>query len=251
MPRPTFQGTVFALLVVATLGAFAITQRLKSAPPPVERVYYPAWISPNEDGRKDVATLRFRLPGRGAGTVQVVDEGERLVRTLAPERPLRAGRHAYPWDGRTDSGARAAEGGYRLRVILSSVNRTLTALPTVTLDTTPPRPEIVAVTPRNLIPGRSPQRSRARIRFRGPTDPAPLFDVVRVDGRRPREVGRFTGRRFRETAVWDGRLRGVPAPAGDYTFRLTVQDEAGNRGSVIAAGEVVTVRSATGTGTRR
>ncbi|MEJ7717558.1 MAG: FlgD immunoglobulin-like domain containing protein [Thermoleophilaceae bacterium] len=161
MSRETLQGTVFALLVAATMAAFVITQRLKSAPPPIERVYYPAWISPNGDGLKDVVTLRFRLPKPGEATVQVVDAGEVPVRTLARDAPLAAGRHAYPWDGRTDGGAIAPEGVYRLRVDLSSEGRTLTALNGLTLDVTPPRPEIVAVTPRTLFPG-GPPGARAR-----------------------------------------------------------------------------------------
>lgn len=210
----------------------------------MERVYYPAWISPNGDGRKDVVKLRFRLPKPGEGTVQVVDAAGRPVRTLARDASLGAGPHAYPWDGRTEDGRQAPEGVYRLRVILSSEGRTLTALPPLTLDITPPRPEIVAVTPRTLFPGGPPRRTRARIRYRGPSDPAPLFTVYRVDGRRPREVGRFLARRFREIALWDGRLAGRPAAPGTYAFGLTVRDPAGNPGSVFAPGERVTVRPA-------
>lgn len=247
MSREALQGTVFALLVAATMAAFVITQRLKSAPPPIERVYYPAWISPNGDGLKDVVTLRFRLPKPGEATVQVVDAGEVPVRTLARDAPLTAGRQAYPWDGRTDGGAIAPEGVYRLRVDLSSEGRTLTALNGLTLDVTPPRPEIVAVTPRTLFPGGPPRRTRARIRFRGPSDPAPRFDVYRMDrGRRPVAAGSFIGRRFREIALWDGRLRGRPARSGTYAFRLTVRDRAGNPGSVFTPRELVTVRSSRG-----
>ena len=247
LSRENLQVAVFALLVAATMAAFVITQRLKGAPPPIERVYYPAWISPNGDGLKDAVTLRFRLPKPGEATVALVDAAEVPVRTFARDAPLAAGRHAYPWDGRADGGAVAPEGVYRLRVILSSEERTLTALNGLTLDLSPPRPEIVAVTPRTLFAGGPPRRTRARIRFRGPSDPAPRFDVHRVDpGRRPVPVGRFLGRRFREIALWDGRLRGRPARSGTYAFRLTVRDRAGNPGSVFAPRELVTVRSSRG-----
>ncbi len=237
----TLRGTAFALLAAATVGAFVITQRLKSAPPPVERVHYPAWVSPNGDGLKDVATLRFRLPRPGEGTVQVVDAEGTPVRTLARDAQLRAGPHAYPWDGRTDGGRAAPEGAYRLRVILSSERRTMTALRLLTLDVTPPRPKLVAVTPRTIIPGGPPRRTRARIRYRGPSDPAPLFTVYRMDAGRPREVARFLGPRFRQIALWDGRIAGRPAPPGTYAFRLTVCDRAGNLGSEFAPDELVTV----------
>jgi hypothetical protein len=235
------QSTVFGLLSVATAGALLLTQRLEGAPPPVERVYYPAWLSPNGDGVKDIATLRFRLPRPGTGTVQVVDADGAPVRTFARDVPLGAGRHAYPWDGRTDAGRPAPEGDYRLRVALSSEGRTLTALHLLTIDTTPPRPEIVAVTPRSIVPGGRPRRARARIRYRGPSDPAPLFTVYRLDGPAPRAAGRFLGPRFREIALWDGRLAGRRAAPGTYAFRITVRDRAGNAGSAFAPGEKVTV----------
>ena len=242
MPALSLQAVTVAVLAVATLGALLVTQRLKAAPPPIERVYYPPWISPNADGRKDVATLRFRLPEPGRGTVQVVDAAGRPVRTLAREAPLRAGRNAYPWDGRVDAGAVAPEGAYRLRVLLTSRDRTLTALNLLTLDVTPPVPEIVAVTPRSIAVGAAPRRSRARIRFRGPTDPAPLFTVYRAGAGRPRAVGRFRGARFREIAMWDGRLDGRPARPGTYVFGLSVRDPAGNPGFALAPRERVTVR---------
>jgi hypothetical protein len=244
VPRPSLQASVFAVLAAATVGAALLTQRLEAAPPPIERVYYPAWISPNGDGRKDVVTLGFRLPAAERVTVQVVDARGAPVRTLSRAAPLASGRHSYRWDGRTDGGRRAPEGAYRLRVELSSQRRTLTALHELTLDVTPPRAEILAVTPAWIAPGGPPRRSRARIRYRGPSDPTPLFTVYRLDRARPREVGRFLGPRFRAIALWDGRLGGRPAPPGTYAFRLTVRDPAGNAGSAFVPAEPVAVRPA-------
>lgn len=110
---------VFVLLLGATFAAFFAAQRLKGAPPVVEVRGLAQYFSPNGDGAKDVNRFRVRLRERGDVAVDVVDTAGDAVRRLAdgaavrPGRPLRLG-----WNGRTDSGARAADGDYRVRVTL-------------------------------------------------------------------------------------------------------------------------------------
>ena len=225
---------VFGLLVVATLAAFFVTQRLKSADPIVSRVFYQPWVSPNGDGRKDVVRMRFRLPRSDRVTASVVDERGDEVRRLADDRLLGARTHYFHWDGRTDAGRRAGDGTYRLRVSLRSQGRSLLAPRTVTVDTTPPAPRMVRVSPATIVPGGGGRRGRARMRYEGPSDPAPRFTVYRTGGDgRAREVDSFLGPRFRRSAEWDGMVgrRPRPAPNGAYAFAVTVLDEAGNRGS--------------------
>ena len=225
---------VFALLVVVTLAAFFVTQRLKSAAPIVSRVFYQPWVSPNGDGRKDVVRMRFRLPRSDRVTVAVVDAGGDEVRRLADDRPLGARTHYFHWNGRTDEGSTAGDGDYHLRVSLRSQGRSLLAPRTVTVDTAPPEPRMVKVTPATILPGDGGRRGRARLRYEGPSNPAPRFTVYRTaaDGS-AREVDSFDGPRFRRSAEWDGMVGrpARPAPDGAYAFAVTVLDEAGNRGS--------------------
>lgn len=226
---------MFALLVVATTGAFFVAQRLKRAPPPVERVYYPAFVSPNGDGRKDTASFRFALRERQRARASVVSENGTPVRRLADER-LPAGLTRIAWDGRTDAGAVAPDGRYRLRVELPSQGRALTAPRLITLDTRPPRPSLLRATPRVVVPGlpATHRRGRVRIRYTGPSDPAPEVRVFRTDRGAPREVARFAAPRFRQSAEWVPVVDGRPAPEGTYAFTVTVRDRAGNAGSAPA-----------------
>jgi flagellar hook assembly protein FlgD len=241
VPASLLVRAVFALLVAATVAAFFVTQRLKRSSPVVERVFFAQQVSPNGDGRKDSVILRFDLPEPDRVTVEVVDARGDAVRTLADDAPrgqdgarIRwSGETArVRWDGRTDAGLVAPDGIYRLRVTLREEGRSVTAPRELTLDTRPPRPAIVAVTPPTIVPGLAGRRGRVRIRFRGPQDPAPEFRVWRTDAAGPpREVARFSGPRFRETAEWDGTTRGGgQAHDGVYAFSVTVEDHAGNRG---------------------
>lgn len=248
-PEGPLVRAVFGLLVIATTAAFFITQRLKRETPVVERVFFPRYVSPNGDGRKDVVGLRFDLPEPDDVTASVVDERGDEVRRLADDRALGRGTHRFVWDGRTTEGRLAEDGDYRLRVTLRSEGRSVTAPRTLLLDTTPPAPELVAVSPPTIVPGDRGRRGRARIRYRGPQDPAPVFRVYRTDRGAPVEVARFRGPRFRETAVWDARVDGSPAPEGIYAFSVTVRDKAGNAGSAPRVLPPARGSAAEGTGT--
>lgn len=217
---------VFAVLVLATAGAFAATQALKRSEPVVKRVFFHKFLSPDGDGHKDTARLRFDLPRRDSVTVSIVDERGREVRRLAGRRELGAGTHSFVWDGRTDAGEVAADGRYRLRVVLHREGRGLTAGRSLVVLTKPPRPKLIAVTPHEIAPGARGPWGRARIRFEGRSDPAPVFRIYRTDRGRPREVARFRGTRFRRTAFWDGRIGGKPAPDGVYAVSVTVRNRA-------------------------
>jgi len=131
----------FILLVLATVGAFALAQRLKRQPLVLDKVVIgplnPAGLpsfSPNGDGLVDHAFVRFRITNDDSATIQVLDKRGRVVRTLVRDRPLPAFRNlAFRWDGRTGTGRLAPTGPYRIQVRLIGQDRTLDLNPRVRL----------------------------------------------------------------------------------------------------------------------
>lgn len=121
---------VFALLVLATLAAFAYAQRLKRDPLVLDRVSFVGApkgkkampkqaFTPNGDCRRDLMRIRFRTTISDQGTVQVIKPGGRVVVTLARDEFLkRYTFHTYYWDGRRRGGGTAHPGRYKLRVRL-------------------------------------------------------------------------------------------------------------------------------------
>ena len=250
VPSSLLVRVVFGALVLATLGAFVVTQRLKRSTPIVERVYYYVPCPPpHQDKRCSRSSfsplaappagrvrLRFYLPKRrDSVTVSVVDASGQDVRTLVDDRTLHRGFHTYTWNGRTDADTIAPDGVYRLRVTLRAEGRALTAPRTIALDTRPPRPRIVRVAPRLILPG-APELDVAQLRYKGPSNPAPLVRVWRTDLPKPRLVVAFPAPRFRQSAKWNGLLadQTTPAPDGVYELSVTVYDKAGNAGSAPA-----------------
>jgi hypothetical protein len=138
---------IFALLVVATLAAFAYAQRRKREPLILDKVTFSpllagrSVITPNGDGRNDVVHVRFRLTRTDRGIVDIVDRDEDPVKTftvkilsekgrvtsrIPPGGELEAFKNfALRWNGRTNSGTIAPTGPYHLRVRLLGEDRTL------------------------------------------------------------------------------------------------------------------------------
>lgn len=139
--RPSWAALVFALLVLATIAAFAWSQRLKRDPLVLDRVRLvsprepgrpgmrppvrPAF-TPNHDCRFDLERIRFRVTVSDHATVQIVKPGGKLVVTLARDRYLKRYHFfTFYWDGRTHDDGIAAPGRYKLRVKLLGQERVL------------------------------------------------------------------------------------------------------------------------------
>lgn len=141
-------AVVFALLVLATLGAFAYSQRAKREPLVLDRVTFIApphrkntpevhSFTPDGDCRRDRIRIKFRTTISGQGTVQVIKPGGRVVFTLDRDAFLkRYTFHVYYWDGRQRGGGTARPGRYKLRVKLGS-ERTLVTPGTIRLHPSP------------------------------------------------------------------------------------------------------------------
>jgi hypothetical protein len=143
---------VFALLVIATLGAFAYAQRVKRDPLVVDKVSFgihedgvskkaQASFTPNGDCRHDTIRIRFRTTVSDDGTVQIVKPGGKVVITLARDAFLkRYTFHTYRWDGRQRGGGTAPPGRYKLRVKLLGEERILVPPGTIRLHEAAPQP---------------------------------------------------------------------------------------------------------------
>jgi hypothetical protein len=157
MPRrPSAAAVVFALLVLATLAAFAWSQRLKRDPLVLDRVTFAAGatrgapprsfesgraFTPNRDCRRDVERIRFRVTRSDRAIVQVVKPGGKLSVTLARDRPLeRYHFFTFYWDGRSRYDGIAPPGRYKLRVKLLEQGRTLVPPGVISLHRAPRRP---------------------------------------------------------------------------------------------------------------
>jgi len=128
--RVSFAAVVFALLVFATVAAFAWSQRLKRDPLVLDRVTFGTPVSrgftPNHDCRFDRIRIRFRVTRSDRANVQVVKPGGKLVVTLARDTYLKRYRFfTFYWDGRVRNDGTAPPGRYKLRVKLLGQDRTL------------------------------------------------------------------------------------------------------------------------------
>ena len=151
MPRRPASGwarlpaIVFAVLVIATIAAFAWSQRLKRDPLVLDRVTFgtPASraFTPNRDCRFDRIRIRFRVTRSDRAHVQVVKPGGKLIVTLERDTYLKRYRFfTFYWDGRVRNDGIAAPGRYKLRVKLLGQDRTLVPGGVMKLHEAPRKP---------------------------------------------------------------------------------------------------------------
>ena len=152
LPR-AIAPVVFALLLIATVAAFAYAQRLKREPlildkvtlghafaTPGGRIKHITAFSPNGDCLADNGRIRFRVTRSDRANVQIVDPDGVLVRTLARNRFLKRYQFAtFHWDGRDRFGKPAPPGRYKLRVVLIGQDRALTPGGTLRLHQVKPK----------------------------------------------------------------------------------------------------------------
>lgn len=220
---------VFALLVVATVAAFFITQSLKTEVPVVLRfAAKPRDISPNGDRVRDSARVGFDLSEPAEISFYVIDSEGNEVRQLVEDRRLAGDtKHRFAWDGRDDDGQVVPDGVYRLRVARRKEGRVVDSFKKVRVDTRRPNVRLESATPNVLSPVPGGAR-RVRVAYSGPRNVAPEFRVFRTDVNPPKVVRLFRGDRSR-SGVWDGTVRGGGfAPDGSYSFFVLVRDLAGN-----------------------
>jgi len=225
----------FGVLVLATLAAFVVTQKLKSAPPLVVRPQVSQVFSPAPHARVTRARISFWILHGDDVSVSIVDAGGEIVRRLVDGRHLPARKRLnLSWNGRGDDGLVAPDGLYKVRVALLGQGRTIDLEQAIQLDTRPPRPLVTDVTPHaGEGPAFLPQPGVAAvtIRARGLEGRGARVLIYRTDVTPPRRVGElaipFGGR----SATWDGTLDGAPAPPGTYLMGLLVADRPGNVGT--------------------
>ena len=225
---------MFGLLVVATVGAFFVTTRLKRSAPVVNSVTFARYLSPNGDGRRDHADIAFRIRSSDEVTVSVVDADGDEAATLLRDVELDRGLQHVRWNGRLSTGAIAPDGEYRLRIGLRRRGRTITSQRKLFVDTRPPRPVVRYVSPDAISPDGAGTGNHASLRFDGPSRRRPVLLVFHSRLGALRLVARRPGRSGSQILRWDGRvrLRGPSrrAPSGNYLLMVRTRDAAGNAG---------------------
>ena len=230
-------ATALAVLVAATVGAVFFVQHLKVTTPffAGEPRPAPSFINPVDAGIcriKGIPTsyrrtrISFYLQHRSDHVDMYIinSEGEYVDQVASDEyMPKKTAtnsltvRRLFYWNGRDYNGSVVPDGQYYFHVALIAQGRNEDVGPPVTVQTTPPHPDVYKVTPQ-VITGGEP----VTISFRGNEGFRSEVLVYRTDlPGPPRLVYQFaTKHNPHGTATWDGLIDGSPAPAGTYLIGL-------------------------------
>jgi flagellar hook assembly protein FlgD len=239
----------FVALVIATVGAFFVTQHLKVSTPLVQGrpAPVPSTINPiygkvclRRNGKGKVVPVSFRrmqisfyLQNRSDNVDVYIRHNDVDVRQIGRNVFMRAHppqRHVFSWDGRLADGAVAPAGRYYVRVVLRRQARSLiisnsTEQLPVTVQTTRPQVRVTSVTPAAFAAGSS---TRVAIRYTGTDAQRPRILIYRIrPGRAPQQVKSYSATSRAGISTWDGTVAGgQPAPAGTYVAGVLFTDRA-------------------------
>lgn len=105
----------------------------------------PTLFSPNADGKRETAALRFGLDQNALVTLAILDANGTVRRTLANEQPMAKGALSLAWDGRDNGGNVLPGGTYTVGLLAALQTNPLIRQEekiTLALDTTPPAIDI-------------------------------------------------------------------------------------------------------------
>lgn len=209
-------------LLFATAAAFAITEHLKLVKAPLTGARVSRYFSPTCRCKTARATISVRLRHRDSVTVQILDQKNRVVATLATNQSEPKGRVEFPWRGLTDAGGRAPDGRYNAEIHLADAHWKILLPNPIDLDTRPPLVRSVTVSPGFVSPDGDGVHNHVKIRYRL-SEQAHL--IVWHGSRR---LLRTHASRPAYRTTWNGITGGRPWRAGTYTLTVGAVDLAGN-----------------------
>ena len=239
----------FVALVIATVGAFFVTQHLKVTTPLIQGrpAPVPSTINPvdggvclRRNGKGKLAPVSFRrmkvsfyLQNRSDNVdVYIVHDGVK-VRQIGDNVYMQAHpprRHVFWWNGRLADGRIAPDGTYFVNVVLTHEARSLlisgpTAAEPVMVLTTPPHVRVTSVSPSSV---RSGATTPITIRYTGAGVLRPRIFIYRIrPGRAPQQVKSYNATSRAGASTWDGTLAdGRSAPSGTYLAALLLTNRA-------------------------
>jgi hypothetical protein len=211
-------------LLAATAAAFAITERLKLTKSPIAGVkVVRTYVSPRAHTTAAV-NVRSRRVDRITATI--VDSGRHGVDTLAYRVLVPRGWRTFSWNGRTDTGALAKDGTYRLEIHFERQRRTILLPNPLVLETALPAVLDAGVTPRAFSPDGDHQFDTVTIHYKLSED---AHVLVFVNGQR---IVRGRASKPTNKVSWNGKVKvnGVLRllPPGTYVLTVGAVDLAGN-----------------------
>jgi peptidoglycan/xylan/chitin deacetylase (PgdA/CDA1 family) len=219
LPAAGLAGVVLA----SPVHAAAREPRSDQQAPAVSVTVSDSAFSPNGDGREDDVRIQVDTDPGTTVEVSVLDQARTVRRTWTSTGPTQV-----LWDGR-DGGGVVPDGDYVVRAVASDRLGASQATASTTVDTRPPRADIVRVRP-----SRSTGRKRLRVRV-NTDDRAPLLRIRLVVEDRLGVVAEvpFQVPPGRATLQWRQRYpSGGRLYPGRYLAGVVVEDDAANVGRV-------------------
>ncbi len=224
-------GTVCALNHPSPSVSVTVKQNLA---PQIQSVS-PSPFSPGHDGRKDTATVKFRLETAQTVAWRVTTSSGAAAIGSKSLGSLGAGTHSFTLTAKRSNGSFLPTGTYTVHLdtskVISGSSVQGHTQAGVKIDRTAPKASSVTASPSTVYPARDHYldtvKLRAHLNEKVTSLQAELFDAK---GHKVRTLSVGSRPAGSIALEWNGKSsKGSVVPAGRYSFRFLLQDVAGNR----------------------
>lgn len=194
----------------------------------------PPAVSPNGDGVAESTVINYRLSLAQDSKVDLLTARGTLVKSLRPLGPTTTELQSVPMtatyvDQTTGQETQLPEGQYKVQIVArNSANVEKTAELIVPVDVTAPRVSAVKRNPYNISPNGDGAQD---LSYLSGTFSEPVAWTTEILSSSGALVNRYTGSGTGLGSRWDGKdATGQVVANGDYTYRVSYTDSAGNLG---------------------
>jgi len=194
-------------------------------------------FSPNGDGRRDTATGTYTFDVPSAGTLTVTNAAGATVRGPISLGTKPSGTYAWSWNGKSNAGTVAPDGTYTVVVDTSATKNEQAGVKgvarvSVRLDRTKPAISSLSASPTTFYPVYDGYKDTSSLGVTTKeTTSSVVVSIYNSAGSKIRTITSTTSRPAGRVALaWNGKTGGGSlVKAGTFTYRVLVQDVAGNQ----------------------
>jgi flagellar hook assembly protein FlgD len=193
----------------------------------------PSPFSPNGNGVKDATHVTVALPDAETVAMTVRDHAGMVVRGPVRLGQLARGSHTWTWNGKTNRGTRAADGGYRITAATTGARNGAvvsgSSTHAVVVDTTPPTMTATVGNNTTFMPWPDKYRDTFTPKTRMNSAGTLTLSITNTSGNLVRRIASRRWPGGRAWLTWNGTNRsGHIVSPGKYHWRFSVTDSVGN-----------------------
>ncbi len=202
-----------------------------------------ATFSPNGDGIAEKSTIDYSPSENALLNLDVFDGNDALINILIDQKEIGSGQNSVIWDGKDEKGKIVPDGEYHYILSGATKDGIKDVLPitgVITVDTTPPVVDRIAVDPNPFTPNGDGIDDSTSIKFHV-SEPSDVYIKIKDSDGNIFQEAKLTDVQpnMENSFAWDGKSKYGEIKEGEYSTSIKAVDMAGNESADVTGPTVM------------